>query len=353
MAQRSRFFDSISGDRIYTSADFALHFARLLLRDGVVASLDGDLQATPTAPESMGVKVASGSAWVQGYGFEVFSAAETLSLAASDPTNPRIDRVVVRLDRSSPVRSVALAVLTGTPAPSPAAPALTRDATTWELSLAAVTVPAGASTIVAGNIADERSDETVCGYSVPTWLHAGPNAIWPAAAGGASLGTAALPWGDLHLSGLLQGTGLVPPANRQFKGALVLKSATQSIPGSATTPLTWQVEQYDTDGFFTTGQPTRLTVPAGVIRVRLSAGLTFTASFTELTVMQILRNGATFNGAPVIRNNGNAGDGINLSTPVLDVVPGDYWEATILQGNATAKDVSASGNTWFALEVIQ
>jgi hypothetical protein len=99
--------------------------------------------------------VNTGKAFVQGYYFEVHTGSETLAIGAAHPTLPRIDRVVVRRDLAG--RTAALAVLAGTPAASPTAPALTQVAAgVWEIALASVAVAAAAASIVDANITDER-----------------------------------------------------------------------------------------------------------------------------------------------------------------------------------------------------
>lgn len=102
----------------------------------------------------MQVKVKTGSAWIEGHYFNS-DAIVTLAVAAADVTNPRIDNVVVRVDWTN--NTIALAVLTGTPAGSPTIPAVTQSASIWEISLANVAVAAGASTVAAGNVTDKRS----------------------------------------------------------------------------------------------------------------------------------------------------------------------------------------------------
>lgn len=154
MAQRSYFFDSVAGDRIYTSADFARVFGAIAGRDGVIYGYGDELKVTPGS--GMAVKVGTGAAFVQGRMLEVYDQAETLPIATADATNPRIDRVVVRVDLSTAQRKAYLAVKTGTAAATPVAPLLQQDSTIWEMSLAQVRVPAGATGVVAGNITDER-----------------------------------------------------------------------------------------------------------------------------------------------------------------------------------------------------
>lgn len=153
MAQRSRFFDSVAGDRTYTSDAWAQVITGLI-GDGVVSG-GNELAVSENSPQGMSVLVATGKAFIQGYFFEVYSAAEAVTIAAANATNPRIDRIVVRRDLTN--RQAVLAVLTGTPAASPTAPALTQNAAgTWEISLAQVYVGAAVVVIANANITDER-----------------------------------------------------------------------------------------------------------------------------------------------------------------------------------------------------
>ena len=126
----------------------AVHF----LATGV---LKGELNQFAVFADSTGmqVKVPSGRAWMVGHFFES-DAQETLAIAASNPTNPRIDRVVVRANFTT--NTIDLAIVQGTPAASPVAPALTLTASQWEISLAQVLVDAAVATIAANKITDER-----------------------------------------------------------------------------------------------------------------------------------------------------------------------------------------------------
>jgi hypothetical protein len=101
----------------------------------------------------MQVKVKSGQANINGIFYES-DTEEVLPIAVADASNPRIDRIILRLDLAGD--NVQLAVLQGVPAVSPVGPALTQNDARWEISLAYVYVNAGAATIAAGNIYDER-----------------------------------------------------------------------------------------------------------------------------------------------------------------------------------------------------
>lgn len=101
------------------------------------------------------VHVRAGRAGVRGHWYDS-DAVETLAISANSSGNPRIDRVVLQLDPSAD--EAVLAVLTGTPAASPSAPALTQtDDGVYELSLGFVAVANGAAGIDAGNVSDDRT----------------------------------------------------------------------------------------------------------------------------------------------------------------------------------------------------
>lgn len=133
--------------------------ARYWVTSGVLAVPQG-LPTLSTDPllvfgDSSGrqVKVNSGSAWVMGHYYEN-DAQEILAIAPADATNPRIDRVVLRLNWSANI--VDTAVIPGTPAATPIAPDLVRDTTSWDVPLALVRVNAAVVTITAGNVTPGR-----------------------------------------------------------------------------------------------------------------------------------------------------------------------------------------------------
>jgi len=136
--------------------------------EGVLGT--GDMAVTESGTPGMSVVVASGRAWIQGdegtyqgVYFVENRGATTLSIAASSPTNPRIDRVVAEVDDaaySGAVNAWALKVIEGTPAGSPVAPAVPDNA----ISLATVAVAALASSITNANITDTRRSIRNPGY---------------------------------------------------------------------------------------------------------------------------------------------------------------------------------------------
>lgn len=139
-------------DRLTSQAIFAT--------TGIVRSTD--LQVTANSPVGMSVRVAAGWAAIVGTTqanmgtYVAYNDAQaTLTVTTADPTNPRIDRVVVVVNDSyytGSTNNVEFQVLAGTPAGSPSAPATPANA----ISLATIAVAAGALSITSGNITDTR-----------------------------------------------------------------------------------------------------------------------------------------------------------------------------------------------------
>lgn len=167
MAQNSGFFNAfLSGgvyDRTYDANDYCDNLASIV-KSGVVNSSYDDLKVS--AYSGMSIAVGYGRAWINGHWY--FNDTQYTGLTietAPSGNNSRIDRVVLRLDTSTAVRSIELAVLKGTAAASPVAPALTRGGNIYELALADITVRAGAISITNSDIKDKRADGNVCGWA--------------------------------------------------------------------------------------------------------------------------------------------------------------------------------------------
>lgn len=165
-AEISRFwdYDEVKGNE-YQADEFAEYF-RTFFFDGV-PELDTNLQVYAD-DSGMQVKVGYGFATVQGglYGLKDDSSGiKTLAIAASHTTYSRIDRIVLRRDKSSAVSSIIMTVLAGTPAASPVPTDLTREGNIYEISLARVLIGPGVLGITADMVTDERDDNDLCGLA--------------------------------------------------------------------------------------------------------------------------------------------------------------------------------------------
>lgn len=149
---------------------------------------------------------------------------------------------------------------------------------------------------------------------------------------------------------------VIPPPAPPFRGALVKKNANQTganYVGGAN--VAWDGESYDTSGFHdNVTNNSRLTVPSGVSRVRLGAQMRFTnGTAGEFSALTINKNGLGYEGQPYLVIASPTGAGSNqVSSPVLSVSPGDYFEANFQIQTDTSVDIQA-GLSWFSIEVVE
>jgi hypothetical protein len=144
----------------------------------------------------------------------------------------------------------------------------------------------------------------------------------------------------------------------KFKGCLITLAAAQPIPNTTATVVTWDAEYYDTENYHSlVTNPSRVTIPAGISKVRLIANIQFANNATGYRSVNIIKNGSvTEPGKPNISQNAVNGTvtSVNISSPVLPVVEGDYFEVQVTQ--TSGGDLALqTGNfrTWFAMEVLQ
>lgn len=147
---------------------FALYFKQFL--SSGVYHTDNVPALKVTAVTGLQSKLEPGSAYLEGFMYNNTTDI-TFTHDVANATNPRIDRVVIRLDRSVSQRRVYAAVVKGVAATNPVAPVLQRDSIVYEISLAQVRINANVTTIT--SVTDERLNEDVAGLvssliTVPT-----------------------------------------------------------------------------------------------------------------------------------------------------------------------------------------
>jgi hypothetical protein len=162
MAINGYFFNAVNSggvyDRVYNAEDVTSYLDKLV-GSGVFPNPSTQLQVR--AGTGMQVIVASGQGWINGH--KIINTADMpLTIDAADALLNRIDRVIFYADFTN--REMGISVKKGTAATSPSAPALTRDTTRYEMSLATVKVNKQVTAITQGNITDTRADTSVCGW---------------------------------------------------------------------------------------------------------------------------------------------------------------------------------------------
>ena len=126
--------------------------ARLFGSTGVAPNIGTELGVFASGG-TMGVVVGAGSALVEGFFYDN-NAQITFTIAAANATNPRIDTLVLRLNRTTNI--VTAVVVAGTPAASPAQPTLNATSALFDFPLADVLVGAAVGLIASGAVTDRR-----------------------------------------------------------------------------------------------------------------------------------------------------------------------------------------------------
>lgn len=109
--------------------------------------------------------IGTGIAWINNEKFSgkvtALKTAKVLDLGIADGRYPRIDVIAIQYSANNNATDVV--IKKGTPSTNPVRPAIVRSGAVYELYLASVYRPAGATAITASNITDLRMDKTVCG----------------------------------------------------------------------------------------------------------------------------------------------------------------------------------------------
>lgn len=101
----------------------------------------------------------------------------------------------------------------------------------------------------------------------------------------------------------------------------------QTIPNNVNTKVIFSNPAIlDTDSYFNNATPTRLTIPSGYSYAQINMVFIFSAVDG---IIQLLKNNAAFNGAPVSEFDGMSY--VVMSSPVLAVSAADYFEASAYQ----------------------
>ena len=143
-----------------------------------------------------------------------------------------------------------------------------------------------------------------------------------------------------------------------FKGALLQRTSDlTSVSFPVLVP--FQSTIYDTDAFWDVGNPSRLTVPAGVTKVRLQGCVSLAASASTGGVyVSFSKNGGgdvIGSGVFTVRQgtSGFTNNDFAAGTAVIPVTAGDYFELRVNATTTAWDDIQASTRTWFAIEVVE
>lgn len=159
MAITYGFYNAINHDRAYNAMQMSQIFDGII-NDGVYQSIGQKFAVTPGG--GMVVNVGTGRAWFN-HTWTLNDNAVPVVIPESHMAYARIDIVALEVNSNDSVRANSLKVISGLPAASPVAPALVHENGVYQYPLAQITVPAGASSIIAANITN-KVGTSACPY---------------------------------------------------------------------------------------------------------------------------------------------------------------------------------------------
>jgi len=144
--------------------------------------------------------------------------------------------------------------------------------------------------------------------------------------------------------------------NASFRGCLVKPTVTFSVPNSTATWIPFADEEYDTDGIHdTVTNNDRLTVPAGVTKVKITGHIQFSStSTTGKRTLQIIKNASTVPTGVSTDNKLATSAGTtpcNVFSATLEVTAGDYFRLSASQDSGGS--LTTFTTSWFAMEIIE
>lgn len=139
-----------------------------------------------------------------------------------------------------------------------------------------------------------------------------------------------------------------------FRGCLAYSSIALDYTTSVK-ELLWDSEFYDTDGIHSTSSNTgRLTVPAGVTKIKLTYCNQYTAAgASNYSTIRIYKNGVSNYFLDHAVTQTGVGPSFFGSTPAFIVSPGDYFQLYLQAQSGTMVLSTNDPNTSFGMEIIE
>ena len=147
----------------------------------------------------------------------------------------------------------------------------------------------------------------------------------------------------------------IVPSSVPWRGARVrlTSNLTHNSSGNFLTA-SWASASVDTDDIWSAGAPTRLTVPAGVTKVRLSATIVFATNATGVRQISVNKNGdIPEGGLGLTTTASNIGQLLSATSSVMDVEAGDYFELRVYQNSGGSLNITNENRTWFQMEIVE
>lgn len=136
------------------------------------------------------------------------------------------------------------------------------------------------------------------------------------------------------------------------RGVRLTLSTDFTLTASGSDTIDWEVEDFDDAGLADVAgaNPSRITVPSGVTRMEFSAGCQVSGTGTADEIFLLIRKNGTTEVARDRQDEPNTRFS-TVSTGILDVVAGDYFEMVV--ASEEADDLEAVDNTFFSGQILE
>lgn len=150
----------------------------------------------------------------------------------------------------------------------------------------------------------------------------------------------------------------VVPSSNPWRGCLLNRTSVLSKASNALwEPVPWQAAAFDSDSLWSIVNPTRITVPVGVTKMRFSGAVTFPTNATGHRGLALYKNdSATVFGRfrETMSATATLSTGISAESAVMEVEEGDYFELKILQNSGSPLDIPVDTTpVWFQAEIVE
>lgn len=146
MTISSGFFNSVNHDRLYDAEQFSSIFDGII-NDGVYESIGDAFMVTPNSSVNDSVIIGTGRAWFD-HTWTLNDAQFSLTLEPPNLVAPRIDAIVIDVDRRDAARANSIKAVTGTASEPPQKPTLVTEELHKQYPIAYITVSPGNSDII-------------------------------------------------------------------------------------------------------------------------------------------------------------------------------------------------------------
>lgn len=139
--------------------------------------------------------------------------------------------------------------------------------------------------------------------------------------------------------------------NIEFKGVMLSLTSNQNISDGDWNTVNWDKTDYNLSGFWSSKNKSRVTVPEGVKKVRISCNTLWESNSDGTRRVRIKKNGNYSKGMIYFSHLAGGTSPTGATSGVVEVSEGDYFELEVMQTSGEKIALREDPYTWLSLEV--